>query len=50
VRKAKWHARLGFLTPQRPLCVPLRTIQPGSLIGAIDVIIERIYPIMVVNL
>jgi hypothetical protein len=47
VRKAKWFAKLGFVNPQRPLSVRLDTLKPNSLVGAIDVIIERIYAISV---
>ena len=46
-RRAKWFAKLGFLNPQRPLVVSLNTIQPNSFIGAIDVFVERVYPILV---
>jgi breast cancer 2 susceptibility protein len=47
VRKAKWHAKLGFVKPQRPLCIPLHTIRPIGNVGAINAVIERIYPILV---
>ncbi len=47
MRKAKWHAKLGFVKPQRPLVVKLSSVQPNSIIGALDVIIERVYPILV---
>jgi breast cancer 2 susceptibility protein len=46
-RKAKWFARLGFIKPQRPLSVSLNSIYPNSIIGALDVVVERIYPILV---
>ena len=47
VRKAKWYAKLGFCNPQKPLFVSINSIKPNSNVGAIDVFIERIYPIMV---
>ena len=47
VRKAKWFAKLGFVNPQQPLSVRLDTLKPNALVGAIDVVIERIYPISV---
>lgn len=46
-RKAKWYAKLGFLKPNRPLVVSLDSIKPNSTVGAIDVIIDRVYPILV---
>jgi hypothetical protein len=48
-RKAKWYAKLGFVYPQRPLVVSLGSIRSNSNVGAIDVYVERIYPIMVFN-
>ncbi|CAF0722989.1 unnamed protein product [Brachionus calyciflorus] len=45
-RKAKWYAKLGYLKPQRPLVVNLKSLKPNSIVGVIDVLIERIYPIM----
>lgn len=47
VRKAKWYAKLGFTKPQKPLIVSLGSICANSNVGAIDVYIERIYPMMV---
>jgi hypothetical protein len=44
-RKAKWFAKLGFLNPQRALTIKLATIKQNSIVGAIDVIVERIYPL-----
>ena len=46
-RKARWFAKLGFVRPQKPLCVKLDTIKPNSNVGAVDVIVERIYPMLV---
>lgn len=46
-RKAKCFAKLGFLKPQRPLIVSINTIKANSIVGAIDVLVERIYPIIV---
>lgn len=46
-RKAKWFAKLGFVRPQRPLFVSLSSIKPNTSVGAIDTIIERIYPVLV---
>ena len=46
-RRAKWFAKLGFVVPQKPLCVPLNSLKPSGYVGAIDIIIERIYPITV---
>lgn len=48
VRKAKWFSKLGFLNPQKPLSINIDTIKPNSPVGAIDCIIERIYPITVI--
>lgn len=48
-RKAKCFAKLGFLKPQRPLIVSINSIKANSLVGAIDVLIERIYPIIVIK-
>jgi hypothetical protein len=45
-RKAKWFAKLGFLKHQRPLAVRIDTIKPNSNVGAIDVLVERVYPIL----
>jgi hypothetical protein len=47
VRRAKWYAKLGFVRPQRPLCARLDAIKANSPVGAVDVIVERIYPILV---
>lgn len=47
IRKAKWFAKLGFSNPQKPLSIRIDTIKPNSPVGAIDVVIERIYPITV---
>lgn len=47
VRKARWFAKLGFSNPQKPLTIALDTIKQNSIVGAIDVVIERIYPISV---
>lgn len=46
-RKAKWFARLGLVRPQRSLIASLKSIQPNSPVGAIHVIVERIYPYLV---
>jgi hypothetical protein len=46
-RRAKWFAKLGFAVPQKPLCVPLHSLKPGGYVGALNVIIERVYPITV---
>ena len=45
-RKAKWFAKLGFLKFQRPMTVRIDTIKPNSNVGAIDVLVERVYPIL----
>lgn len=46
-RRAKWFAKLGFVIPQKPMCVSLSSLKANSYVGAVNVIIERIYPIMV---
>ncbi len=46
-RRAKWFAKLGFVVPQKPLCVSLGSLKPGGYVGAINVIVERVYPISV---
>ena len=43
-RKAKWFTKLGFYKSQRPLVINLNTIKSNSNVGAIDVLVERIYP------
>ncbi|RNA03042.1 breast cancer type 2 susceptibility [Brachionus plicatilis] len=45
-RKAKYFTKLGFLKPQRPLIVSLNSIKANSVVGALDVLIERLYPII----
>ncbi len=35
---------MGFFKSQRPLVINLNTIKSNSNVGAIDVIVERIYP------
>jgi hypothetical protein len=48
VRKVKWFAKLGFLNPQKPLCISFKSIKQNSQVGAIDCKIEKIYPILVI--
>ena len=43
-RKAKWFAKLGFLKTKRPLSISLDSIKANSNVGAVDVVVERIYP------
>ena len=46
-RRAKWFAKLGFTRTQSPLFVTLNSLKPGGYVGAVNVIIERVYPITV---
>lgn len=45
-RKAKWHAKLGYANPPTQLRVKLDSIKPNSTVGAVDVVVERVYPIL----
>ncbi|XP_036360666.1 breast cancer type 2 susceptibility protein-like isoform X4 [Octopus sinensis] len=46
-RPAKWNSRLGYQRDPRPFAIPISHIkQNGGLIGSVDVVIARIYPIM----
>ncbi|GAB1608266.1 hypothetical protein Ahia01_001110800 [Argonauta hians] len=46
-RPAKWNSRLGYQTDPWPFSIPLSHIhQHGGLVGSIDVVLTRIYPIM----
>ncbi|XP_014779964.1 breast cancer type 2 susceptibility protein [Octopus bimaculoides] len=45
-RPAKWNSRLGYQRDPRPFAIPISHInQNGGLIGSVDVVIARIYPI-----
>jgi hypothetical protein len=44
-RKAKWFAKLGIV--HLPLTIPLCTIKSSGNVGAINIIVERVYPILV---
>ena len=46
-RRVRWYAKLGFTRPQRPLYAPLYSLKPNSAVGAIDALVERIYPLLV---
>lgn len=47
-RPAPWYNRLGYQSDPRPLCVPLTGLAPeGGVVGALDVVIVRKYPVMV---
>eukprot|EP00794_Sanderia_malayensis_P007105 gene7105-7908_t len=46
VRRAFWDAKLGFQTDRRAFPIPLYSLYPdGGLVGCIDVIILRSYPV-----
>ncbi|KAL3866219.1 hypothetical protein ACJMK2_043541 [Sinanodonta woodiana] len=46
-RSAPWDSRLGFQSEPSPLCVPLTGLYgEGGLVGAIDVVVVRKYPLM----
>lgn len=50
-RPAQWDAKLGFQDDPRPLCLSIIHIAAdGGLVGCIDVIVTRIYPIRVRSL
>ncbi|KZC14059.1 Breast cancer type 2 susceptibility protein like protein [Dufourea novaeangliae] len=46
-RRARWYTKLGYIAPTGPMCVKLKSISSnGGLIGRINVMIARIYPIL----
>ncbi|KAK3602522.1 hypothetical protein CHS0354_029340 [Potamilus streckersoni] len=46
-RSAPWDSRLGFQREPSPLCVPLTGLYgEGGLVGAVDIVIVRKYPLM----
>lgn len=50
-RPAHWDAKLGFQDDPRPLCLPIiHVAADGGLVGCLDVILTRIYPIRVRSL
>ena len=47
-RPAPWDSVLGYQLDPRPLCVPLTGLYgEGGIVGVIDLIIVRKYPVMV---
>ena len=46
-RRCKWFVKLGYMRAQRVLAIKLNTAKINASIGAIDVYVERIYPILV---
>ena len=47
-RPAPWDSRLGFQVDPRPLCVPITGLSgEGGVVGALDTVIVRKYPVMV---
>nr|XP_033804342.1 breast cancer type 2 susceptibility protein isoform X3 [Geotrypetes seraphini] len=44
-RPACWHAKLGFHRDPRPFLLPLSSLfSEGGIVGCVDVIIQRVYP------
>ncbi|KAM4047140.1 breast cancer type 2 susceptibility protein [Anomaloglossus baeobatrachus] len=44
-RPARWHARLGYFHDPRPFCLRLSSLlAEGGVVGCVDVLIQRIYP------
>lgn len=47
-RPTVWHSKLGFYKDPSPLCVPLSTLySEGGVVGCIDVVVVRKYPLLV---
>lgn len=47
-RPAPWDSRLGFQQDPRPLCVPITGLSgEGGMVGAMDAVVVRKYPVMV---
>uniref|UniRef100_A0A8C5WJW1 Tower domain-containing protein n=1 Tax=Leptobrachium leishanense TaxID=445787 RepID=A0A8C5WJW1_9ANUR len=45
-RPAAWFAKLGYFQDPRPFCLPLSSLySEGGVVGCVDVLIQRIYPI-----
>ncbi|KAM8977619.1 breast cancer type 2 susceptibility protein [Pelodytes ibericus] len=45
-RPAAWHAKLGYFQDPRPFCLRLSSLfSEGGIVGFIDVLIQRIYPV-----
>ncbi|XP_075122091.1 breast cancer type 2 susceptibility protein [Leptodactylus fuscus] len=44
-RPARWYARLGYFHDPRPFCLRLSSLlAEGGIVGCVDVLIQRIYP------
>ena len=47
-RRARWYARLGYCRHPQPPPLPICSLLPrGGLVGCVDVIITRVYPLQV---
>jgi hypothetical protein len=47
-RRALWNAKLGFQRSSRPPVVPVSSLfADGGPVGAVDVVIARVYPVQV---
>ncbi|CAH2225099.1 breast cancer type 2 susceptibility [Pelobates cultripes] len=45
-RPAAWFTKLGYFRDPRPFCLPLSSLfSEGGIVGCVDVVIQRIYPI-----
>ncbi|KAG9491931.1 hypothetical protein GDO78_000435 [Eleutherodactylus coqui] len=45
-RPARWYTRLGYFQDPRPFCLRLSSLlADGGIVGCVDVLIQRIYPI-----
>ncbi|XP_040196374.1 breast cancer type 2 susceptibility protein isoform X2 [Rana temporaria] len=45
-RPARWYTKLGYFCDPRPFCVPLSSLlAEGGIVGCVDIVIQRIYPI-----
>ncbi|KAG8452810.1 hypothetical protein GDO86_004557 [Hymenochirus boettgeri] len=46
-RPACWYTKLGYFRDPRPFCLRLSSLlSEGGLVGCVDVVIQRIYPIL----
>ena len=47
-RRARWDSALGYCGRPQPVPLPLSTLYPtGGLVGCVDVVVARVYPLVV---
>ncbi len=49
VRRARWDAKLGYMRNPQPPPLPISSLFPtGGIVGCLDVVITRVYPVQVI--